>query len=100
MLLCSDKSYYIGSTSHLENRLAQHQAGVDPKSYTASRRPVELVWCHECSTHADAFRLERQIKGWSRAKKEALIHEDFAANHEIVREQWLKREAAKKTLSS
>ncbi|MGF1630945.1 MAG: GIY-YIG nuclease family protein [Kiloniellaceae bacterium] len=77
MLRCADGSYYVGSTrKSLEERLAEHNAGL-PKSYTCSRRPVSLVWSQEFENVTDAIAAERQIKGWSRAKKEALIRSDF-----------------------
>ena len=72
ILRCSDGSYYIGSARDLDLRMDQHGRGRVP-GYTASRRPVELVWAAECDTIADAYALERRLKGWSRAKKEALI---------------------------
>ena len=72
MLRCSDGSYYTGHTDNFETRIAQHQSGVI-KGYTFDRRPVELVWSAEFETRAEALASELQIKGWSRAKKEALI---------------------------
>ena len=68
---CADESFYTGMTSELELRLAEHQEGLEPKAYTFSRRPIELVWSQDFPNHDEAFRVERQIKGWSRAKKEA-----------------------------
>ena len=79
ILRCADGSYYTGMTENLERRLAQHQAGTFEDGYTASRRPVELLWSEAFATHDDAFRRERQIKGWSRAKKEALMRGDWEA---------------------
>jgi predicted GIY-YIG superfamily endonuclease len=77
MVRCSDGSYYVGSTrGSLELRIAQHNAG-SYGGYTAKRRPVTLVWQQECQWATDAIAAERQIKGWSRAKKEALIHGDY-----------------------
>jgi predicted GIY-YIG superfamily endonuclease len=94
ILKCADGSYYTGSTVDLEHRLAEHQTGVY-EGYTSSRRPVELVWSLQVQSENDAFLLERQIKGWSRAKKEALIGSDFQAIHEIVKAE-RKRRARKK----
>jgi predicted GIY-YIG superfamily endonuclease len=74
---CSDGSYYVGSArGSLELRIAQHNAG-SYGGYTAKRRPVTLVWHQECQWATDAIAAERQIKGWSRAKKEALIRGDY-----------------------
>ena len=78
LLRCSDGSYYAGHTDDLDVRIAQHQAGVLP-GYTETRRPVELVWSERFPDRDQAFAAERQIKGWSRAKKEALIRGDWAA---------------------
>ncbi len=94
ILKCADGSYYTGMTNDLEFRMAQHQAGTFPDGYTASRRPVHLVWSEIFSTHDEAFRRERQIKGWSRAKKEALILNDWQAVQRIVREEHERRQKA------
>ena len=85
------------NTSDLNRRLWEHQTGADRKSYTFSRRPVELVWQDEVATKDDALRLEHQIKGWNRMKKEALIAGDFGEIHRIVAEQRKSREAKKKS---
>lgn len=78
ILRCADNSYYVGSTNNLELRLAQHAAG-EGSQYTRKRLPFELVFAQEFPSEHDAFLRERQVKGWSRAKKEALIREDFDA---------------------
>ena len=76
MLRCSDGSYYVGHTNDLEHRLSAHEMG-PIEGYTLSRRPVELVFSDQFSTRQEAFHRERQIKGWSRARKEALIKGDW-----------------------
>jgi putative endonuclease len=78
MLRCSDGSYYVGSTSSptLDKRIAEHQSGAF-LGYTFSRRPVELVWSDQFDRITDAIAAERQLKGWTRAKKEALISGDW-----------------------
>jgi putative endonuclease len=74
---CSDGSYYTGTArSDLEQRIQQHNAGVYD-GYTAIRRPVTLVFSQWFDRITDAIAAERQVKGWSRAKKEALIRGDF-----------------------
>ena len=78
MLRCADGSYYIGCTTHIDQRLGQHEAG-EFDGYTAARRPVEMVWAEEFQTIDQAITVERQMKGWSRAKKEAVIRGDFEA---------------------
>ena len=76
ILRCADGSYYAGHTDDLERRLAAHRSG-ETGGYTRSRRPVQLVFCEELPSREDAFFRERQIKGWSRRKKEALIKRDW-----------------------
>ena len=76
ILRCSDGSYYTGHTDGLEHRLAQHETGEYP-GYTSSRRPVTLVYTQEFSTREEALGAESQVKGWSRAKKEALAQGDW-----------------------
>jgi predicted GIY-YIG superfamily endonuclease len=76
ILRCADGSYYTGHTDNLERRLTAHQNG-DVNGYTQTRRPVTLVFADSCPTRREALERERQIKGWSRAKKEALIDEDW-----------------------
>ena len=72
ILRCNDGSYYVGSTIDLARRLHQHNAG-EGAAYTRRRRPVTLVWTQEHERVDTAFALEKQIQGWSRAKREALI---------------------------
>jgi putative endonuclease len=75
---CSDSSYYAGSTrSSVEQRIADHNSGRYGGSYTAARLPVVLVFAEHFPVITDAIAMERRIKGWSRAKKEALIRHDF-----------------------
>ncbi len=83
ILKCSDGSYYTGSTWNLEKRLAEHQAGLGA-NHTRKRLPVELVYCEECDRVEDAFRREKQIQGWSRKKKEALMRGDSNALHRLA----------------
>ncbi len=72
MLRCADGTYYIGHTDNLETRLAEHNNGRIP-GYTATRRPVELVWNDTFPSRIEALAAERKIKGWSRARKAALM---------------------------
>jgi predicted GIY-YIG superfamily endonuclease len=77
ILLCADNSYYIGITrGSLEKRVAEHQTGVFT-GYTVSRRPVQLVFYQEFQRITDAIAAERQLKGWRREKKAALIRGEF-----------------------
>jgi putative endonuclease len=86
MLKCADKSYYVGSATgdDLEPRIAQHQSGTF-QGYTWSRRPVVLVWSEHFEQITDAIAVERQLKGWSRAKKEALIKSDWVSLQQLAR---------------
>ncbi|RYE10655.1 MAG: GIY-YIG nuclease family protein [Hyphomicrobiales bacterium] len=73
ILHCADNSYYVGNTrKRVEQRFQEHVDGVFP-GYTSARRPLQLVYSEYCDTLVAAFQRERQIKGWNRRKKEALI---------------------------
>ncbi len=76
ILRCADDSYYTGHTDNLEKRMAQHQTGELP-CYASTRLPVKLVFSEEFQSRAEALERERQVKGWSRKKKEALIRGDW-----------------------
>jgi tRNA/rRNA methyltransferase len=93
ILQCSDRSYYVGHTDDLAARIAGHQSGL-VKGYTQKRRPVTHVWSQEFAERDEAFRAERQIKGWSRAKKEALIRGDWDAVHLLSMRTPVLRDAA------
>jgi len=77
ILECSDKTYYTGVTSELEKRIAQHHAGVFPSCYTFKRRPLRHEFTREFDNILLAFAFEKQVKGWSAAKKRALINGDI-----------------------
>lgn len=83
ILECADGSYYTGSTIDLERRLWQHQTGVGA-NHTAKRLPVELVYCEFFEHVADAFRREKQVQGWTRQKKEALMAGDSNLLHQFA----------------
>ncbi|MCC2977485.1 GIY-YIG nuclease family protein [Sphingomonas sp. PL-96] len=76
LLRCADGSYYAGHTDDLDRRMAQHQSGT-LRGYTAERRPVTLVWSETFDSREEAVAAEIRLKGWSRAKKEALIAGDW-----------------------
>ncbi len=84
LLRCSDGSYYAGHTDDIDIRMAQHESG-SLAGYTAKRRPVLLVWSDTFMTRDDAFAAERRIKGWSRAKKEALMKGDWDRIRQLAR---------------
>jgi putative endonuclease len=72
ILLCSNEKYYTGSTKNIDKRLAEHQAGFGA-NFTRKNLPVKLVYYETFQRIDEAFRREKQIQGWSRKKKEALI---------------------------
>jgi len=76
ILRCSDDSYYAGYTDDLDGRAGAHEAGEIP-GYTFTRRPVTLIFSQEFPSRLEALMAERQIKDWSRAKKEAMIRGDW-----------------------
>ncbi len=79
ILECSDGTYYTGSTKDLERRLSEHQSGKGAK-YTRARLPLKLIYYEEYTHVKEAFHREKQIQGWNRKKKIALIegrHEDL-----------------------
>ncbi len=76
MVECSDGSYYIGHSDDLEKRIEEHNMRIT-EGYTSTRLPVKLVWSDSFVSRQEALERERQIKGWSRAKKKALIREDW-----------------------
>lgn len=86
MLHCADNPYYVGSATgdDLGPRVDQHNAGSRP-GYTFTRRPVVLVWSEYFDRISDGIAVERQIKGWSRAKKEALMRSDWSAISKLSR---------------
>jgi len=83
ILECADGSYYTGSTWNLERRLWEHRNGLGAK-HTAKRLPVKLVFCEECERVEDAYIREKQIQGWSRKKKEALMAGDWRRVHGLA----------------
>ncbi|MCX6313983.1 MAG: GIY-YIG nuclease family protein [Chitinophagaceae bacterium] len=77
ILKCSDQSYYTGVTNNLERRIWEHNQGHEKSCYTSSRLPVVLMYCERFQDIKQAIAWEKQIKGWSRKKKEALFVEDW-----------------------
>ena len=77
ILKCADRSYYTGHTDSLEVRLAHHESGAISNCYTATRLPVALVYSAAFSSREEALSAKRQVKGWSRRKKEAMMRGDW-----------------------
>ena len=84
ILECADQSYYTGSTTHLELRIIQHQNG-EGANYTKARLPVKLAYYEEYNRIDDAFYREKQVQGWSRKKKQALIKGEYDKLPELAR---------------
>ena len=82
ILECADGSYYTGSTTNLDLRLQQHQSG-EGANHTQKRLPVELVYYEEFDRIDEAFYREKQIQGWSRKKKEAIINDNWEKLKEL-----------------
>ena len=80
LLRCGDGRLYVGVTSAVERRLAEHQQGQGGR-FTKGALPVELLYQEAYDTQHEAKARERQLKGWTRAKKYALI----AGDHEVLR---------------
>ena len=84
ILRCRDNSYYTGHTDDLEKRTAEHQTG-EVEGYTSTRLPVTLVFADKFPTREEALARERQIKGWPRSKKEAMMRGDWAEVSRLAR---------------
>jgi putative endonuclease len=84
MLHCADRSFYVGHTDDLDARIGAHQSGLIP-GYTSTRLPVTMVWSDEFPSRYEALQAERQIKGWGRAKKLALIRGDWTQVSKLAR---------------
>jgi putative endonuclease len=93
ILECSDGSYYVGSTVDLERRLWQHNQG-EGAAYTARRRPVKVAFAAEFVSIADAYAAEKQVQGWRRAKREALICGDYEALPALAKKIFVKKRAS------
>jgi predicted GIY-YIG superfamily endonuclease len=91
MLLCADGSYYVGVTSEIDVRIAKHELGVDRRAYTYRRRPVRLVHAETFSSPDEAIQAEKQLKGWSRAKKDALVRNDWNSVRRLARSRTLRQ---------
>ncbi|SFC92575.1 MULTISPECIES: GIY-YIG nuclease family protein [Algibacter] len=91
ILKCSDKSYYTGFTSNITKRYEDHKMGRFVESYTYKRRPVHLAFYSEFTEATIAIQTEKQIKKWSRAKKEALINGEFEKLPNLARKKFKKK---------
>lgn len=80
---CADNSFYTGITNNIELRIHQHNQGLDVDAYTYSRRPVVLRYYQEFTNPNEAIAFEKQVKGWSRQKKQSLFLRDIARLKEL-----------------
>ena len=78
ILLCGDGSYYVGHTDNIEARISAHEQKHFPHCYTAKRLPVKVVFVQTFAGRDEALQAERQLKGWTRRKKQAFIDGDIA----------------------
>ena len=87
ILECADGLYYVGSHrgADVAARVGEHNAGKHPAAWTYRRRPVQLVWCQQFDSITQAIAFERQLKGWSRAKKRAVIRGEWKSLPELSR---------------
>ena len=99
LLRCSNGKYYAGHTDNLEVRLAQHQSGA-MGGWTSKYRPVQLVWSDCFPDRDQAFAAERQLKGWSQAKKEALIRGDWDAVRALAKKPVLRYAASRSSAAT
>jgi predicted GIY-YIG superfamily endonuclease len=90
---CADDSYYVGSTWDLEARVWQHNSPDLGAAYTRRRQPVVLVWSSWFDSIEQAYRFEKQVQGWSRRKREALIRGEYDALPELARRPGRRRGA-------
>jgi putative endonuclease len=85
ILECADDSFYVGVTNDVGRRFIEHVSGIHEDSYTNSRRPLKLVFCKQFNSPIKAIKYEKQLKGWTRAKKIALINNDFDLIHDLAK---------------
>jgi putative endonuclease len=77
ILVCADNSFYTGVTNDIRRRMYEHKTGTNPKSYTFRKRPVKLVYEEHFGDINQAISFEKQVKGWRREKKKALINGEW-----------------------
>ncbi len=77
ILKCSDNSYYTGFTNNIDRRFNEYNYGLNKECYTYDKRPVQLVFCTDFNDVNQAIAFEKQVKGWSRKKKEAIINDKW-----------------------
>jgi len=96
IIKCAHASYYTGSTTDIDGRITKHHEGYYG-GYPSSRRPLELVWSQEFQEISQAIAAERRIKGWSHAKKEALIRGEFDLLRDLSQSKEMKKRRSKRS---
>lgn len=91
ILQCSDGTYYTGITNDLDRRIIEHEEGIDTNSYTSKRRPVELKFYYQFNDVRQAIAFEKQVKRWSRKKKEAIINNQWELLPELSKNKQAKK---------
>ena len=91
ILLCFDDTFYVGSTKYLEKRMEQHQSG-EGSEYTKRRLPVTLLYYEEYDRFDFAFYREKQLQGWSRKKKTALMSGDVDLLPDLAKKVFREKE--------
>jgi putative endonuclease len=94
ILLCADQSYYVGITNNLGRRFIEHATGYNEGSYTHSRRPVMVVYAEQFYRPFQAIMREKQLKKWTRKKKEALISGRFDELSQLAKKQFKRKTEA------
>lgn len=84
ILECADDSFYIGVTNDVGRRFIEHMNGMHDRAYTYERRPLKLVYCRKFDRPIEAIEYEKQVKGWTRSKKIALIKGDIETLHDLA----------------
>ena len=87
---CNDDSYFTGATNNLERRIWEHETGYNEKCYTFTRRPVEIKYSEHFYDINNAIAWEKQLKGWSRKKKEALFKRDWEEIRKLAKSKHAK----------
>ncbi len=92
IITCSDDSYYVGITNNIKRRFIEHSSGKNPNSYTAKRLPLKLSYFEVYNYPLNAIKREKQLKGWSRIKKEALMSKEYKSLKFFAKQKnWSKR---------
>jgi putative endonuclease len=89
ILASRSRVLYIGVTSQLLERVKQHREGLVP-GFTSRYRIHRLVYFESFENPKSAITREKQIKGWNRAKKVALIEESNSAWEDLAEKYFAK----------